>query len=126
LLAVDDAQIRKFEEEAERLKEMLASFKDERKQARYVPLVGLALAIPSYFWKPWAPALVLVCAFVMMFTWWYLIFGHVNERTFQLEEIEAEIARARELLNNPEAAQKAAAKAEEAARAPVRVKGSRF
>jgi hypothetical protein len=90
---VDDAQIQKFEDEIVRLQEMLDGFKTENRQARYVPLVGLALAIPSYFWKPWAPALVMACAFVMTGTWWYLVYGHVNERTFQLEQLRLELAK---------------------------------
>jgi hypothetical protein len=93
VLGVDDAQVQKFEDEIVRLQEMLDGFKTENRHARYVPLVGLAIAIPSYFWKPWAPALVMACAFVMMGTWWYLIYGHVNERTFQLEQLKLELAK---------------------------------
>jgi hypothetical protein len=90
---VDDAQVQKFEDEIVRLQEMLEGFKTEDRHVRYVPLVGLALAVPSYFWQPWAPALVMACAFVVMGTWWYLIYGHVNERTFQLEQLRLELAK---------------------------------
>lgn len=113
---MNDRQIQMFEEEALRLREMLDGFRQEQKQTYYVPLVGLVLAIPTYFWKPWAPLLVFVCAVVMMGTWWYLIYGHINERTFQLERIDKELERARELAANPAAAQ------EEAPPRPVRVK----
>jgi hypothetical protein len=116
---VDDRQIAMYEEEAIRLQAMLDSFRDEQKQTYYVPLVGVVLAIPAYMWKPWAPALVLGCALVMMVTWWYLIYGHINERSFQLDRIGKEIARARELAANP------AAFAPEPQK-PVRVKQARL
>jgi hypothetical protein len=102
-LRVDDRQIAMYEEEAIRLQAMLDGFRNERKQTYYVPLVGAVLAIPAYAWKSWAPALVFGCALVMMVTWWYLIYGHINERSFQLERIGKEIARAREIAANPPA-----------------------
>jgi hypothetical protein len=90
-----NAQIARFEEECERLLEMLADFDGERRATRWTPLVGLGLSIPSYWVRPWAPALVLICALVVMGVWRYLIYGHVNERSFQLGKVREELVRLR-------------------------------
>jgi hypothetical protein len=83
-MADDDDLIPKYEEEVRRLREMLEEFKRERRQTRWVPLVGAVLSVPTVLWKPWAPLLAFACALVVMGTWRYLIYGHVNERSFQL------------------------------------------
>jgi hypothetical protein len=89
------AQIVRFEDECLRLEEMLRDFEHEKKSTRWTPLVGVVLAVPSVLLAPWAPYLVLVCAAVVMGVWRYLIFGHVNERTFQLEMAREEVQRLR-------------------------------
>jgi hypothetical protein len=117
---VDEQQIAMYEEEVVRLQAMLDGFRAEQKQTYYVPLVGAVLAVPTYAWKHWAPALVFGCAVVMMVTWWYLIYGHINERSFQLERIAKEIARARETAAN------VVTPAPAAPPKPVRVKRARL
>jgi hypothetical protein len=90
-----DAQIARFEEECARLEDMLREFAQERRLTNYVPAIGFVLAAPTYWWRWWAAPLIFVCAIVMAGTWRYLLYGHVNERTFQLEKAREELGRLR-------------------------------
>lgn len=93
--AMSDDLIQKYEEEVSRLREMLEDFRKERLQTRWVPLVGAVLSVPTVLWKPWAPLLSFACALVVMGTWRYLIYGHVNERSFQLDRARRELKKLR-------------------------------
>jgi hypothetical protein len=87
-----DERIRKYEGEVARMDEMLAEFEQEKRQAVWSPVVGAVVAIPAYFWRPWAGAFSLFAGVTIMGCWLYLTYGHIVERRYQRTLTLREIA----------------------------------